>query len=593
MDAAREPADYFPDHLLDSPGAAPFGAEKGDSPHLCDDRRCASVPAFGPFRQMGTVPFFRLAGLLLFCLAMQLWMASRWHVMWPDTVDYLRVSQALERGDPRPLVDQFGLNVYPLILVLLHRAGLDWLWAGQCWSIALTSLTVLPLFGWLRRQFDQRVAVVGCLLYAVHPKLMIYGSLVIRDPTFWFLLILTLYLGWRAVVELKPWLFLAAGIAWALAVHTRDEGLLLAAPLGVWWFIRWLAVAGQRRRLVLWGLLGAAMLPAWILLMNLTLLHGDPHWVLFRRSHVEMLQGSPAEPARPLPPDSPQEPPGPPGKAGSGLGAAGVDAVKVAVRVVKAFTYAYGFLVLLGLWLWRRVFFRRDQLAMLPFHLALWSLIGVYFAQSLESDERYFLPSVIVTSGCAALGLLAIARRLMVWTAPRVAWSPPRRALMVAGLLAAFVLIGTHDRSLEKRKWLAQRADLGTWIRQRFGPRQRLAGEVREMRLLAYCAEADVVPCFDRYSYRGANLPWALGQLQPAPDVLVLWAREGDRENPPQWQTLLRGHAEWGFCLVPPPLLPASCQEVDGKGEPPLVAVRKGLLERLSKESPAPSASHH
>jgi 3-oxoacyl-[acyl-carrier-protein] synthase II len=32
--------------------------EEGDSPHLCDDQRCASVPASGPFRQMGTVPFF-------------------------------------------------------------------------------------------------------------------------------------------------------------------------------------------------------------------------------------------------------------------------------------------------------------------------------------------------------------------------------------------------------------------------------------------------------------------------------------------------------------------------------------------------------
>ena len=32
--------------------------EKGDSPHLCDDH-ASMVPAFGPFRQMGTVPFFR------------------------------------------------------------------------------------------------------------------------------------------------------------------------------------------------------------------------------------------------------------------------------------------------------------------------------------------------------------------------------------------------------------------------------------------------------------------------------------------------------------------------------------------------------
>ncbi len=34
---------------------------KGDGPHLCDDQRSASVPAFGPFRQMGTVSFSRRA----------------------------------------------------------------------------------------------------------------------------------------------------------------------------------------------------------------------------------------------------------------------------------------------------------------------------------------------------------------------------------------------------------------------------------------------------------------------------------------------------------------------------------------------------
>ena len=232
-----------------------------------------------------------LAALVLFCLAMQLWTASRWHVIWPDTVDYLRVSQALDRGDPRPLTNQFGLNLYPLVLVLLHRAGLDWLWAGQCWSMALASLVVLPLWGWLRRQFDDRVALVGCLLYALHPKLMIHGPLIIRDPTFWFLLVLTLYLGWRAVLELKLWLFCAAGLAWALAAHTRTEGLLLAAPLGLWCVFRWPAVAGHRRRLVLGGLLCAAMLPAWVLLMNVTLLHGYPHWVWIRRDHVEMIEG--------------------------------------------------------------------------------------------------------------------------------------------------------------------------------------------------------------------------------------------------------------------------------------------------------------
>ncbi len=269
--------------------AANFG--NGVPESFPNQLRCP--PGAAPLPRRGVI----LAGLLLFCLAIQVWTASRWHVIWPDTVDYLRVSQALDRGDPRPLADQFGLNPYPLVLVLLHRAGLDWLWAGQCWSMAMTGLVVLPLWGWLRRQFDDRVALIGCLLYALHPKLMIHGPLVIRDPTFWFLLVLTLYLGWRAVLELKPWLFCATGVAWALAAFTRTEGLLLAAPLGLWCVFRWPAVAGQRRRrLVLGGLLCAAMLPAWVLLMNVTLLRSCPHWVWIRHVHLEMIEAPLAAP---------------------------------------------------------------------------------------------------------------------------------------------------------------------------------------------------------------------------------------------------------------------------------------------------------
>jgi hypothetical protein len=133
---------------------------------------------------------------------------------------------------------------------------------------------------------------------------------------------------------------------------------------------------------------------------------------------------------------------------------------------------------------------------------------------------------------------------------------------------------------------MVQRFDLGTWILQRFGPGQRLAGDIREIRLVGFYAQAEVVPDVDRYSYRGENLPWTLGQLKPAPDVLLLWAPEGDREDPPQWQKLLGEHAELGFCLVPPDQLPASCQGVKEL----VAAVRKGLRERPPDKTPAHAA---
>ena len=47
----------------------------------------------------------------------------------------------------------------------------------------MSSLTVLPLFGWTRRQFDDRLATIACLLYAVHPKLIEWSPELVRDPS--------------------------------------------------------------------------------------------------------------------------------------------------------------------------------------------------------------------------------------------------------------------------------------------------------------------------------------------------------------------------------------------------------------------------
>ena len=431
-DLAAKPAEHFPNHLGDPPGAV-------------------SLPLRGGL----------LAALVLCCLAMRLWMACRWQILWPDAVDYFRVSQSLKQGDVHPLVSQFGLNIYPPILVLLNRAGLDWETAGQWWSLAMASLSVLPLFGWLRRQFDDQVALVACLLYAIHPKMMIYSPLAIRDPMFWFLLLLTLYWGWRAVVEVRVGLFCAAGIAYALAIHTRTEGLLLLAPLGLWGLFRWPAVAGCRLRLALGGLLALAMVPAWIVLMNVTLLAGYPHWVLLRSDHVEMLHASwhgrtPQLSAAAEPPDAlaaaeeeeaePDRTPGSPGKATPPPRfagpvprplPAGVAAAKMAERLVKGFTYLYLLLGLAGIWYWRRVFFRSDQLAMVPFNLLLWLSIGIRYSEGLGIDIRYFFPSVMASLGFAALAFLAVIQWLTQATAARVDWTRAdarRTVLRTAGL---------------------------------------------------------------------------------------------------------------------------------------------------------------
>ncbi len=200
----------------------------------------------------------------------------------PDAVLYIDLAKALEAGDLRSALGEMQINTYPVVLVLLHRLGLDWATAGAFWGVLVSSLVVLPLYGWVRRQFDDRVALVACLLYAVHPRLIAWSPEVIRDPTFWLLFALSLYLLWRAVTEVRIGLFLAAGLATTLSWLTRFEGLFLFIPLVLWTFWRCRALRQGRAPLVVGALASVLALPLLLVAVNLLLLQNHDQFALSR-----------------------------------------------------------------------------------------------------------------------------------------------------------------------------------------------------------------------------------------------------------------------------------------------------------------------
>ena len=174
--------------------------------------------------------------LVLLCLVPRAVMALRIPSICPDGVVYIDIARNLDTGHLREAFHQMALNVYPVILLLLHRLGLDWEVAARLWGVVISSLVVLPLWGWVRRQFDDRVALVACLLYAVHTKFIEWSPEAMRDQTFWLLFMLAIYWLWRAVTEVRYGWFIAAGGAITLASLTRIEGLFLLIPLTLWTF---------------------------------------------------------------------------------------------------------------------------------------------------------------------------------------------------------------------------------------------------------------------------------------------------------------------------------------------------------------------
>ncbi len=64
--------------------------------------------------------------LVVLCLVPRAVMALRIPGICPDGVLYINIARNLEAGNLRAAFHQMALNVYPVILVLLHRLGLDW-----------------------------------------------------------------------------------------------------------------------------------------------------------------------------------------------------------------------------------------------------------------------------------------------------------------------------------------------------------------------------------------------------------------------------------------------------------------------------------
>ena len=151
-----------------------------------------------PPRRWDRIPVgVRLLGMFLMCLVSRLLMAGLVRSVCHDGYYYISAAAACRDGEWIYAFNYLNLNIYPLILVSVQALGLSWIAAGKLWSVLVSSLLVLPMFGWVRRLFSDRVAWAACFLYAVHPEFIEFSIEPVRDPTFWLLFNLCLYATWR------------------------------------------------------------------------------------------------------------------------------------------------------------------------------------------------------------------------------------------------------------------------------------------------------------------------------------------------------------------------------------------------------------
>jgi hypothetical protein len=492
-----------------------------------------------------------LLALVLACLVPRAAMALRITSVCPDGVLYIHLAQAIEAGDFHAAFREMSLNIYPLVLAGLHRMGLGWELAASLWGITISSLVVLPLWGWARRQFDDRVALVACLLYAVHPKMIEWSPEVMRDPTFWFLFMLAIYWLWRAVTEVRQGYFIAAGAAITTASLTRIEGLFLLSPLVLWTFWRLLALRTGRQKLLIGAVLCVVAFPSLLALVNFGWLYSHSGWTAMRLSPLARVQPW----------------------LQSVLGHATIqsgddlDPPMTAGRMIWIFiptmtrglSPVFALLMLGGLWGWRRLWARRDHQPL--FYTAVLIMCGIWVQLWFDKQicPRYALPIVLMASVFAALGLLGLMARLL-----RIAqwkgWGERRQAAIVVAAAAIVAVLSLTDAMTGNWKYFDTRqmaADVGRWVQEEFPARPMLVGPVGITPIVSYYAQGSPYQMF-RWEASDASIMDIVEQSK----ARVVLLRPTKQLTPERCAMLVDRLKSAGWEAIDRSELPSSCDDV-------------------------------
>jgi hypothetical protein len=514
-----------------------------------------------------------LATLVVCCLVTRAAMARKLDAICNDAVFYVDLANHYEKGDPAGGLGRLGLNLYPPVLALLHHLGIGWENAGKWWGVGVASLAVLPLYGWLRRQFDERTALAAAILYAFHPKLVEWSPELLRDPTFWPLWALALYSSWRAAEELRLRWYAIAGVAITAAAHTRFEGWFLYIPLVAWSLGRLArtrrdGTAGVTRGRIAGGvLLSMAISPLAVVLVNVTLLRGLPRWELGnferlsyaaqwfeatwsatasatgRSPQVSAPEGRlslrETTPSRVANDDEPKESLVAPSQPRLHLSAAELTERMPVSRMAllygnalrRGFGSLFGLAWLVGIVVGRRRLFRADHAILFVVAACVAAAAWIHLWYGQATSSRYFLAIVLLACPCSAIGGLWVYDRLLALPTglQNARWCRPAATAAVILITAG---AGVGESLADRHAGRSREAELGRWLLAEFGPKSRIAtvGPMPRIGFYAQTAPTVLSPAeaismdpavYERFDTLvaarcGANEPW----LEPMVDLM-------------------------------------------------------------------------
>jgi hypothetical protein len=152
--------------------------------------------------------------------------------LFPQSDSFLALN---EHGLANP--HRWFINEFPfyngIVALIYGRWGINPVFARLV-SVGFASLGGLFLFLFTKKLFNQKIAVLTSLFYALNPYNIYYGRVIMPDPAFVSLSIISLYLTltWVESKRLLSAIFL--GLVFGLSLLVKPYALMMGIPMGYW-----------------------------------------------------------------------------------------------------------------------------------------------------------------------------------------------------------------------------------------------------------------------------------------------------------------------------------------------------------------------
>lgn len=169
-----------------------------------------------------------IIAVVLRCMA---W--SNTAVITPDGAAYIFQAKAIFYGQWHDIADCGAgfkfFTAYPFLIAAFYHVFPDWVIAGRAINFTFGVATIIPLYLLLRQFFDYRISTLTTLIVAVSPFFVGTSVDILRDPIYWFLSMMGLYLFTVCMKDGNRLFLLLSSLFFLLAAWTKHEAIILLA----------------------------------------------------------------------------------------------------------------------------------------------------------------------------------------------------------------------------------------------------------------------------------------------------------------------------------------------------------------------------